>query len=67
WGVEGRPPFSLGYVNLVAFGLISAFTVIMAPVGAKLAHRLDAALLKKMFAVLLTIVAMQLGLDAIGG
>ncbi|MEM8615431.1 MAG: sulfite exporter TauE/SafE family protein [Pseudomonadota bacterium] len=67
WGREGLPPFSLGHVNLAAFALISVFTVAMAPVGAKLAHSLDAVLLKRLFAVLLVIVAVRMLLSAIGG
>ncbi len=67
WGREDLPPFSLGHVNLAAFALISVFTVIMAPVGAKLAHKLDATLLKRMFAVLLAIVATRMLIGAIGG
>ncbi|MDG1826879.1 MAG: sulfite exporter TauE/SafE family protein [Henriciella sp.] len=67
WGQEGLPPFSLGYVNLAAFGLISIFTVTMAPVGAKLAHSLDAALLKRLFGILLAFVAVKMLWDVIGG
>ncbi|MAN66725.1 sulfite exporter TauE/SafE family protein [uncultured Hyphomonas sp.] len=66
WGTEGRPPFSLGNVNLAAFALISTFTVTMAPVGARLAHSLDAAKLKRWFAILLAIVAARMLWKAIG-
>lgn len=65
WGAEGLPPFSLGYVNLAAFALISVFTVTMAPVGARLAHSLDAQLLKRLFAILLAIVATKMLYDTI--
>lgn len=67
WGQEGLPPFSLGYVNVAAFALISVFTVTMAPVGARLAHTLDAKLLKRLFAVLLAIVATKMLYDTIVG
>jgi len=67
WGREGLPPFSLGHVNLIAFGLISVCTVTMAPIGARLAHRLDAQLLKRLFAVLLAIVATKMIWDTIAG
>ncbi len=67
WGQDGLPPFSLGYVNIAAFALISVFTVTMAPVGAQLAHRLDAQLLKRLFAILLTIVATKMIYDTIVG
>ena len=49
WGRDDLPPFSLGHVNVAAFALISVFTVTMAPVGAKLAHKMDAALLRRSF------------------
>lgn len=65
WGQADLPPFSLGYVNLAAFGLISIFTVTMAPIGAQLAHKLDAALLKKLFAILLALVASKMLYDII--
>ena len=59
-GREGLPPFSLGHVNLPAFVLISICTVTMAPVGAALAHKLDAALLRKLFGVLLVLVSVRM-------
>ena len=49
-----------------AFALISTFTVTMAPVGAKLAHSLDAAKLKRWFAILLAVVAARMLWKAIG-
>lgn len=67
WGREGRPPFSIGHVNLAAFVCLSIFTVTMAPVGAKLAHKLDAVRLRKMFGVLLAIVAVRMLYKALMG
>ena len=67
WGKEGLPPFSLGHVNLLAFALISVCTVTMAPVGARLAHSLDADRLKKLFAILLSIVAVRMIWSALTG
>lgn len=66
-GREGLPPFSFGYVNLAAFTMISIFTVTMAPIGARLAHRLDAQLLKRLFAILLALVATKMVYDTIVG
>lgn len=57
WDVAGRPPFSLGYVNLPAFALIGIVATIVAPYGAKLAHSIDQKRLKQAFAVFLFIVA----------
>ena len=51
-------------MNLPAFALISVFTVTMAPVGASLAHKLNPALLRKLFGVLLALVGTKMLLDA---
>ncbi len=59
------PPFSVGHVNLAAFALLSLFTVAMAPVGAKLAHKLNAGVLRKLFAVLLVVVAVRMLLSLV--
>jgi uncharacterized protein len=66
WGREGLPPLSAGFVNLPAFVLISTFTVLMAPVGAGLAHKLNAALLRKLFGGLLVLVAIRMVWQAAG-
>lgn len=47
------PPDSLGYVWLPALAVIASCSVFTAPLGAKLAHRLPVARLKKIFAVIL--------------
>jgi uncharacterized membrane protein YfcA len=49
-------PYSLGYIYLPAFALISVGTVIFAPLGAKLAHKMDGKKLRKVFAGTLLIV-----------
>ncbi|MEM9851490.1 MAG: sulfite exporter TauE/SafE family protein [Pseudomonadota bacterium] len=59
-GAEGLPPWTVGYVNLPAFGLIIAMTLITAPWGAALAHRMDAKPLKRAFAVFLMLVAINM-------
>ena len=60
WGKSGLPPGSLGHVNLIAFMLIACLTVAFAPLGARLAHALDGILLRKLFAVLLVVVACRM-------
>lgn len=67
WGRDGLPPLSMGFVNLPAFALISVFTVMMAPVGAALAHKLPADNLRKLFGLLLAIVAARMVWQAAGG
>jgi uncharacterized protein len=51
------PPFTIGAVNLVAFGLVIAMTLITAPLGAALAHRLDGARLRRFFGMFLLLIA----------
>lgn len=65
WGADGRPPFSLGYVNLPAALVMGVMTALSAPLGARLAHRLDRRILKKAFAVYLLATAASVVLKAI--
>ncbi len=51
--LPGLPPHSLGYVWLPALAVIASCSVFTAPLGAKLAHRLPVARLKKVFALIL--------------
>jgi uncharacterized membrane protein YfcA len=60
WGVPGRPEFSLGYVALGAFAGLAVASVLTAPLGARLAHRLPPRTLKRAFALLLVIVGVTL-------
>jgi len=53
WHQSGLPDWSLGYVYLPALLGIVIFSTIFAPVGAKLAHRLPAKTLKRIFAFVL--------------
>ena len=53
WNAAGTPALTLGYVYLPALVLVSLVSMVMAPMGARLAHRLPVALLKKIFAGLL--------------
>ena len=58
--IENPPPYSLGAVNLPAFGLVIAMTLLTAPIGVKLAHKMDPAPLKRVFAVFITLVALNM-------
>ncbi|CCQ75049.1 sulfite exporter TauE/SafE family protein [Magnetospira sp. QH-2] len=57
WSAPGLPPLSLGYVNLLALAAIIPMSVLAAPLGAKLAHRLKAEHLRRAFAIFLFFVA----------
>ncbi len=62
----GRPPLTFGAVNLVAFVLIIAMTLLTAPLGVKLAHAMDPKPLKRIFAVFITLVALNMLRKAAG-
>ncbi|SHE51916.1 Uncharacterized membrane protein YfcA [Loktanella atrilutea] len=64
--VAVAPPFTVGSVNFVAFGLVVAMTLITAPWGAALAHRTDANRLKRVFGVFLVLVALNMLRKAVG-
>ncbi len=40
WGEQGLPPFSTGFINWIAVGLIIPVTMVMAPIGVRIAHAL---------------------------
>ncbi|NOE25505.1 sulfite exporter TauE/SafE family protein [Ruegeria sp. HKCCD6157] len=63
---EHRPLLTIGAVNLVAFCIVVAMTMITAPWGVKLAHAMDPKPLKRVFAVFLTLVALNMLRKAVG-
>ena len=58
--VEGLPRYSLGYIYLPALAGVVVASVITAPLGAKLAHRLPLPLIKKIFAILLYVLGVRM-------
>jgi len=58
--VQGLPHYSLGYAYLPALAGIVAASVVSAPFGVRLAHSLPVDRLKRIFAVLLLIVATRM-------
>ena len=65
WDAGGRPPWSLGYVNLPAAAVMVVVTALVAPVGARLAHSLDKRVLKKAFAAYLAVTALSVVIKAL--
>ncbi len=57
WGASGLPFLSTGYVNWLAVALIIPVTLVAAPVGARLAHRLDRRHLELGFGLFMLVVA----------
>jgi uncharacterized membrane protein YfcA len=60
WNTEGLPAYTLGYVNLPAFALIIITSMITAPVGAGLAHRLPERTLRMFFALFLILLSLKM-------
>lgn len=60
WGMDGRPDWSVGYVNLPAFFGIVAASIVFAPTGAALAHRIPPKLLKRFFGVFLFVLGVRM-------
>lgn len=60
WGVEGLPPFSLGYINLLAWPLIIPASVLAAPWGVRCAHAVSVDILRKFFAGFLIVIAARM-------
>ncbi len=67
WGVKDLPPFSLGFINLPAMVLIGVVASLFAPIGAALAHKLDAKWLKIFFAIFLCLVGTKMLLQVLLG
>ena len=60
WRVEGLPRASVGYVYLPALAVLVITSMLTAPVGAWLAHRLPVQRLRQIFAALLYVLAIKM-------
>ncbi|MBI5277131.1 MAG: sulfite exporter TauE/SafE family protein [Burkholderiales bacterium] len=56
-GLPQMPPGSLGYLYLPGLAFIAAASMLMAPVGARTAHRMDIRPLRRLFAIVLYMLA----------
>lgn len=59
-GAANLPPLSFGYVSLPALVGVAAVSILTAPYGARLAHKLPVAALKRFFAVFLLAMATRM-------
>lgn len=66
-GVAGRPPGSLGYASLAGAAVLIPATVVSAPRGAALAHRLHPLWLRRAFALFLGATGLRMAFSLIGG
>jgi uncharacterized membrane protein YfcA len=62
WNTDGLPPFSLGYVNVIGLALIVPATIIAAPWGVAIAHRLTRTQLRVAFGTFLCLTAIRMAL-----
>jgi len=63
WNARDLPPWSLGFVYLPAFIGISVTSMLTAPFGAKLAHRLKGTTLRRIFAVFLVVMGVKVAVS----
>ena len=59
-GQANLPPFSIGYVNLLAWACIIPVSVLIAPLGARVAHNIQVKPLKIGFAIFMILVALNM-------
>jgi len=62
-GIEGLPRWSAGFVYVPAFVVISAASMLVAPFGARLAHRLKGPTLRRIFAVFLLAIGAKVAIS----
>ena len=67
WDAPGRPPFTVGLVNLPAFLVVVAVTMVTAPWGVRLAHALVPKPLRRVFAAFIILTALNMLRKALGG
>lgn len=67
WNEPGLPPYSLGYVYVPALLVIALASVTMAPYGARMAHRMPVARLRRVFAFVLYLLAAYMLVKAYTG
>ncbi len=66
WDAAGLPPGSIGYVSLLGAALIIPASVLAAPFGVRLAHRLSRRKLELAFAAFLILVAVRFLVNLLG-
>jgi uncharacterized membrane protein YfcA len=60
WSASGLPPWSLGFVYLPALAAVVLASVMTAPYGARAAHRMPVATLRRVFALVLYALATRM-------
>ncbi|MBI1650604.1 sulfite exporter TauE/SafE family protein [Hyphomicrobium sulfonivorans] len=65
WGTEGLPWGSIGYVNLLAMAIVAPVSVLAAPLGVRMAHRIPRRTLELAFAAFLATIALRFIVDLV--
>ena len=65
WNVMTLPTYSAGYVYLPALAAVASTSILTAPLGARMAHRLPVAILKRIFSILLYALGIKMGIALI--
>lgn len=65
FGAPGLPPFSIGYVNLLAVAVVMPLTLLFAPLGVRIAHGASRRQLEVAFGLFLALVSVKFVADAI--
>lgn len=60
WSVDGLPPLSLGYVNLVGFSAILPAMLLFVRLGARIAHAISQPALRRTFGIVLAGVGLRM-------
>ncbi|CAN1721069.1 putative membrane transporter protein [Hyphomicrobium sp. 1Nfss2.1] len=63
WDASGLPPFSIGYVNLLAAVIVAPLSVWAAPFGVRIAHRIPRRTLELAFAAFLATISTRFLID----
>lgn len=66
-GVDGRPPFSLGYINLLAWSIIVPVSIIAVPFGVRVAHNVSRNSLRHLFAIFMVFIAARMIYEVLYG
>lgn len=59
WGEPGLPPFSTGFINWITVALVIPMSLLVAPLGARLAHAMTRRQLEVGFAIFLLVVSLR--------
>jgi uncharacterized membrane protein YfcA len=63
WGEPGLPVGSVGYVNLIALVALAPLTMLLAPLGARVAHAIPRHILSYAFAAFLCVTSLRMFFD----